>query len=329
MEVNGVSKNRKYAFLIAAGAILFAWFIFGWGGLPRQEEEHIHQISYLYRSNSAEETQQAAKQGIEQAAKDYKCEITATAFNPAITAEEQEKLIEKEVEKGAEAILIEPLDDKKVAQELMKIGKKVPVIQINSWIRDETAKDIERVHVDYYKMGEELARKVHNDVGSGGKILLLKSDMNYADMEEACLGVRDYLKEQDVIVEEDSMVTAEQKWAGTVPEILKRTDASAVITFGAMRLELCGKIKKEGLALGDAKVYGIGKSNQIISYLEEGKISAIGVSSGYSAGYLSTTKALGIDLPDAGGEREIDFSVIDGESIYTTENQRLLFPFVQ
>lgn len=31
MEVAGVSKNRKYALLIA-GAILFAWFIFGWDG---------------------------------------------------------------------------------------------------------------------------------------------------------------------------------------------------------------------------------------------------------------------------------------------------------
>ena len=324
MEVAGVSKNRKYALLIAAGAILFAWFIFGWDGLPRQEEEHIRQISYLYRSNSVEETQQAAKQGIEQAAKDYKCEITATAFNPAITAKEQ-----KEVENGAEAILIEPLDDKKVAQELKKVGKQVPIVQINSWIRDEAAKGIERVHVDYYKMGEELARKVHKDVGSGGRILLLKSDMNYADMEEACLGVKDYLKEQNAIVEEYSMTAAEQKWAGTVPDIMKRTDVSAIITFGTIQLELCGKIKKEGLALGDARVYGIGKSNQIISYLEEGKISAIGVSSEYSAGYLSTTKALGIDLRDTGREREIDFSVIDGESIYTTENQRLLFPFVQ
>ena len=121
MEVAGVSKNRKYALLIAAGAILFAWFIFGWDGLPRQEEEHIRQISYLYRSNSVDETQQAAKQGIDQAAKDYKCEITATAFDPAITAKEQKRLIEKEVENGAEAILIEPLDDKKVAQEQMCI----------------------------------------------------------------------------------------------------------------------------------------------------------------------------------------------------------------
>ena len=123
----------------------------------------------------------------------YKCEITATAFDPAITAKEQKRLIEKEVENGAEAILIEPLDDKKVAQELKKVGKKVPVVQINSWIRDEAAKDIERVHVDYHKMGEELARKVQKDVGSGGKILLLKSDMNYADIEEACQGVKDYL----------------------------------------------------------------------------------------------------------------------------------------
>ena len=49
-------------------------------------------------------------------------------------------------------------------------------------------KGIERVHVDYYKMGEELARKVHKDVGSGGRILLLKSDMNYADMEESLSG---------------------------------------------------------------------------------------------------------------------------------------------
>ena len=146
---------------------------------------------------------------------------------------------------------------------------------------------------------------------------------------EACQGVKDYLKDQNAIVEEYSMTAAEQKWAGTVPEILKRTDVSAIITFGTIQLELCGKIKKEGLALGDTRVYGIGKSNQIISYLEEGKISAIGVSSEYSAGYLSTVKALGIDLPDVGREREIDFSVIDGKNIYTTENQRLLFPFVQ
>ena len=132
----------------------------------RQEEEHIRQISYLYRSNSVEETQQAAKQGIEQAAKDYKCEITATAFDPAITAKEQKKLIEKEVENGAEAILIEPLDDKKVAQELKKVGKQVPIVQINSWIRDEAAKDIERVHVDYYKMGEMCIRDSRPDHGN-------------------------------------------------------------------------------------------------------------------------------------------------------------------
>ena len=73
---------------------------------------------------------------------------------------------------------------------------------------------------------------------------------------KACLGVKDYLKEQNAIVEEYSMTAAEQKWAGTVPDIMKRTDVSAIITFGTIQLELCGKIKKEGLALGDARSMG-------------------------------------------------------------------------
>lgn len=324
-----MNKNRKYVLLAAAGIILFSWFIFGWDGLPRRQEEHIRQISYLYRSSSVEETQQAAKQGIDQAAKDYKCEITATAFDPAITAEEQKRLIEKEVENGAEAILIEPLDDKKVAQELKKDGKKVPVIQINSWVQDESAKELKKVHVDYYRMGEELARKVLADVGGKGRILLIRPDINYADVTEACQGVKEYLESRNAILEECPMIADEQKWAGAVPEALYRRDVSAVIAFGTTQLEMCGKIKKEGLALGDTGIYGIGKSNQIISYLEEGKINAIGISNEYSVGYLSMVKALGIDLSDNGGEREIDFSIIDGKSIYTTENQRLLFPFVQ
>ena len=314
--------------LATAAVMLFTAFIFGWNNSGRNDENHIYQISYIYRNSSIEESQQAVRQGIEQAAKDYKCEVTAVAFEPAISPTEQLELVSREVKNGADAVLIEPLNSEETADGLAGVQKKIPVIQVNTWFESDGGR-MPSVHIDNYKMGKELAQKIVKDMGAAKQVLLVKSEMEYTDVYETYRGVKEYLERAGVGIKETTLSAREAGGAGTVPGALKMTDADAVAVFGTMQLELCGKLKKENTALSHTKIYGFGKSNQIISYLEEEMIQAIGVPNEYSTGYLGVMKAVSGIKGERQEDKNIDYSIIERDNIYTTKNQRLLFPFVQ
>ncbi len=55
----------------------------------------------------------------------------------------------------------------------------------------------------------------------------------------------------------------------------------------------------------------------------------IGVSNEYSIGYLSVRNAVKELRGEEPENNEIRYSIIDASQMYTMENQRLLFPFVQ
>lgn len=323
-----VDRKKRYIVLAAAAVLLFTAFIFGWDTPALDQEKDIYQISYIYRNDSMEESQQAIRQGIEQAAKDFKCEVTAVAFDSSIDASEQLELINREVKNGADAILIEPVNEKEIADVLMKINKKIPVVQMNSWVEGKE-NELPKVHVDNYKMGERLAAKIAKDMKETQKVLLVESEMNYNDIAETCRGVKEFLENKGIVIEEAEIPNGETERAGVLPRILENPDAGVVVVFSTTQLELCGKFKKENAALSDTAIYGIGKSNQVISYVEEKLIQAIGVTNEYSTGYLGAMKAVNELKGERQEEKSIDFSIVDIDNIYTTENQRLLFPFVQ
>lgn len=326
-----MDRKKRYTMFTMAAIGVLVILIFGWGTPALDEEKDIYQLSYIYRSYSMEESQQAIRQGIEQAAKDFKCEVTAVAFDSSISSDEQVELIKREVKNGADAILIEPLNDAEVAAEIKEVRKKIPVVQMNAWIKSEEGeKDkLPTAHVDSYEMGQRLAKKLVKDINTSQSVLIIESEMNYMDIYEACRGIKEHLKDKGIRFEEAVMTGGELGGAEEMLEVLKTTEAGAVIVFGTPQLEMCGKLKKENLSLSNMAIYGIGKSNQIISYLEEKMIQAIGVTNEYSTGYLGAMEAMN-ELKGGGMEEtSIDFSIIDINNIYTTKNQRLLFPFVQ
>lgn len=322
--------NKKIWYVISALSILIILATIAFWGMkgPEERERKIYQISYIYRSNTLDESQQAVKLGMEQAAKDYKLEITSVAFDNPGNPAEQIEMIEREVKNGADAIVIEPVKSKEVASILEKLQKKIPVVEVNSQAEEGKDGQIPSVHVDSYQMGEQLAKEIVKE-NENQKVILLKPGDAYTDVSQNYQGLYDTLEKEEIEIIEISF-SAEDESQKRLPAVsAEYSGADAVVAFGTDELELTGKMWKEHPELLEVNIYGFGKSNQIIAYLEEGIISSIGVSNEYSAGYLSVDRVMNRLKGRKSSDKEVNFSIIDKEHIYTTDNQRLLFPFVQ
>lgn len=115
----------------------------------------------------------------------------------------------------------------------------------------------------------------------------------------------------------------------TLRAVMRNQSTTQLAIFDSGSLELAGKIKKDNEEFSKVGIYGIGRTNQIIAYLEEGIIQAIGVINEYSMGYLGVGKAMDQIKGNENKPEEVEYAIVNLSTLYTTENQRLLFPFVQ
>ncbi len=297
-------------------------------GTFNSKDKEIYQISYIYRNSQLDESQQSIKQGISKASADYKFEIKEVNFDTSITVEEQIALVIKEVEAGANAILIEPLDDELVYDTLAEINKDVPVVLINAQVDENIYNEFICVNTNYYEMGRDLASYISQDTEIE-RVYLLQEKTKFKDKNEMSLGVYDELNangKEVSILELDSEYTMENALDDFA---LGKYLTDAFVVFKGDDLELLGETKTKTNALKAIEVYGVEKSNVIITYLENDIIDCIGVPNEYSIGYQSAISAINKLNGEKVQNISVEYKIIDKNDIYTLENQRLLFPFMQ
>lgn len=323
-----MTRKRKIIILVlgacvAAGSIVFT-------ALPhRPKAEKLYQISYIHRGEMPEDAQQVILQGMEQAAASFNVELTTVSSGYRADAKEQKALLKKEVDNGANAILIESVNSDDIRMEIEKVNLEIPVIEVNSWTRKEKKDEIGKVHADDYAMGQKLGEEVLAQSELPEGVILIKSGTEYADVEQRYKGTKDILESSGISIEEINVEVDESVRLAAFAEVMRRPKTRHIVAFDSSVLEQLGKAKQEEPAFNNISIYGIGNTNQIINYLENGVIQMIGVSNEYSIGYLSVRNAVKELCGEKAENNEIRYSIIDAGQMYTMENQRLLFPFVQ
>jgi ribose transport system substrate-binding protein len=111
-------------------------------------------------------------------------------------------------------------------------------------------------------------------------------------------------------------------------EMLVKNKVDSVVALDNSTLEkLVDFVVAENLKV---KVYGIGNTDKVVYYLDKGVIESIVFQNEFSMGYLGIEKLYHKITNNTTGETpEIAFRVIDKNTMYTQDNQRLLFPQVQ
>lgn len=329
-----MKKYRKWlgwGALLVIVLLLFWFFYYGSDDLEQKKEpEKYSVILYQYTDNSWA----SLHEGVEQAAIDYDVSINYVTMAVDAGVEDQKALIDRELDNGAQGLLVAAVDSEGLKEKLAEAEKKVPVVTVETGVSDE----ITHIGADDYKMGYELGKKVLEDF-SGKKrtaVAVIKEYMERRSVQERYRGVMDAIKEAGQKAAAVDWTRGEGDYDLS---LYLKTEASdwrggPVIALDKYSmeelLEGCQILKSE-FQEGQIELpllYGIGNTDVIVNGLDQGRVQALVYQNEFNAGYQGMEALIQKKRKKSMGSRRIKYQLVTRDTLYETENQRLLFPIV-
>lgn len=258
------------------------------------------------------------RKGMEQAAEDLNVELRFLTPAEDNDAAEQVLLLEREVAGGAPAVVLLPTDRELLSGAVSAAAGKTTLVTVET---DMTAWGAAAsVSMDHQALGEALGTAAMHGVPAGGTVLLL-------DSLPGDNGIRERLEAAREVLEREGRQVREYQWSGDetlFADILRIERPGAVIAFEAAALAEVAELSRgENFPL----LYGCGSTTGIAAALEKGRVTAIAAVNVFSAGYLAVEAAASLARhEDWTGAPTVAFSVVRQETMYESDNQKLLFP---
>lgn len=258
------------------------------------------------------------RQGMEQAAGDLGADLRFLPLTEANNGPEQDYLIRREAQGGADVFVIVPADPENLDRRLAELTDGGVTVALESPM--SSANNV--ITVEKREMGQALALDLVEN-WDGGRVLLIDSSPLCRAVQERLEGARAVLEEHHI------PVTVEKCPSELLPERLprecSRTAAHYVMTFEHSATEKAAQARETTGMTG--AVYGVGASGSIVTYLERGALEAVAAWSDYAVGYLTVAQAVGVYNGAVSWHgKGVDFRIVHREEIYDSDIQKLLFP---
>ena len=304
--------NRNYRVELAVLGVLGALVVFSLVMPQLLRERSVPQLlslSVLLRDTDSSGWN-VARQGMEQAADELGAELRFLTLSEQNSSAEQAEQLLREMDNGAEALLVVPADPDVLHTSLLQRTKTCPIVTLES----EMEGTVGTVAPDSALLGRQLAQTLLDD-WQGGEVLLLDSAPGCTGVTARLAAAQKVLEAQGVPVQRAEGLPEEAGWVGWV------------IAFDPVATQAAAE-RRESEQLPFV-LYGVGSSTAIAAQMEKGNIAAVAAWSDYAAGYLAVRQAV-----EAAQREELQsldplaFSIVQGEDIYAPENQKLLFPIM-
>lgn len=320
--------HRKTALLWAAAITALALLgIFFWNNRRRDDGKN----SIIFIPKVIDEDNDFWKlliEGVEMAAAENNMDLTIVAPETEDDYAEQNALIEWAVEQNPSAILLTPSSFTETTPYAKKIVESgIPLILVDSEIDEDIADTV--ITTDNVKLGEVEGDYMRQYATEESQIAIIGHVEGSSTAIEREEGVRKGLGEyEDKIVDVvfcdsdyDKAYLLMMELMEKYPDIDLVAGLNEYSAVGAARA-----IKEKGRQ--DMRVVGIDSSLEEIQFLEEGIFEIIVIQNPFKMGYLGVEAAARL-LNGEKVAKHIDSGceLISNDSVYTEENQKLLFPF--
>lgn len=325
-----IKGKKKYTSILLLVLLIFSSVLLLNDSLLNRSRIKRYKMSVIVSGKNSDRWM-VMKDGIDLASSEMNVEIRFITLSEENSVIEQTELIEREINEGADAILVSPVN-----YELMKIPienafKKVPIVLTQSNIESE--EPIPYISSDNYELGVCLAEEMMQMGNTRVRVAIIKSNLSCSSVKERYEGFMDTVNETKNTYTFWEVSADELDAYKKVKNIIQEDLADVVVGFDTFTLEEIGKAKKD-LASEQkeelpVEIYGAGSTNKIISYLEEKVISGTAVQNEFNIGYLGVKTAFNMIRDEDINIDNINFTVVNSRNMYSNENQRLLFPFVR
>lgn len=319
-------KIRMVIFLMVV-LLLFSLFVISSTDLfiPREDNE-VYDISVIINDSDGERWINF-RSGMDQAAKEMNANISFITLYDKNSLEQQIVLLKREIDDGADAVLIAASDSKGLTKALDDMEINIPILAIDS---KTNAKQVRAyISADNFKMGEKLGEEILNYTGEKETVLIMKSNMFSSNISERYEGLLSVLNESShnyEVIDLDNVRDSE-KVSKILLTYLDKKSPEIAVALDESTLE-SSIDAMEQLPLEDRiHLYGIGHTNRIVYNLEMEVVDGIVVSNMFNAGYLGIQNAVkAMKQRPINDTIEVEYGVINKDNMYSTKNQRLLFP---
>ena len=324
-----MTKRRMLAYLAVFLVMVGLLIAISSDKLWERRPDELLEVSVIIRGKNTE-IWTTIEQGIDQAALDLNVETTLVSLTEENDAEEQVEMIQREIGNGADAILIAPINDAAVAEAIREARKQIPVVAMESTVPEVS--DLPYISGNNQNLGRLIGEEILTKSGSG-KVTLIQSNMSSSSTQDRISGLLQYLAQYRVPTDVWNLPSDPLQAYDTARGMLTGQNVpSVVVAFDGSTLEVIAKAQKDLLAQGNrdfTDIYGIGRTNEAVALLEENIISSIAVQNEYNVGYLALQGAVDQIKGKSVKGAVIQLAVVDNTNMYSSENQRLLFPFVR
>ncbi len=318
--------KKFFVILIVISVFSGLALLFSYGIEGGAKEREFYEISVIGRGKTSDSLA-AMKQGIDQAASDFRVDVSYITLTEENDLQEQMELIQREMNNGADAILISAANSEGLKEAVEEAGEKIPVVAIESPVNSDSIKAY--ISANNSEMGKSLAKVIIQGGIYKRKIAVLENSENCGNISDRCSGVYDTLKAAGAEVILYKLSDNTQLAAGYVSSILKDGSADVLVCLDSSMLEITAQAIQAG-GQEDIALYGIGASGKIASFLEKKIIHTIVAQNDFNIGYLGVEAAVdGIEKKGSFQNAEIEYMIINSANMYDTRCQRLLFPFVR
>lgn len=324
-------RKRKKQILILAISLSLCLGLLLNEILRGEDTGRIYNISIITRGKNSESLM-IMKEGIDQAALEMNANISFVTLSEDNSVDEQNDLIKREMNNGADAILISPVDYEKMSEAVDNAASKLPVVQIESKVNSNRILPI--ISCDNFQLGASLGEEVIKMGGSNNKIAIVKNNLECSSIKERYDGFMDAIKNtNNEYTLLDITGYKQGDYYRQVRDFLDNNNVDAIVAFDTAMLESVGQAKKDmstaNNQYSNIQIYGTGSTSKIISFLEEKVVNATAMQNEFNVGYIGVKTAVSMINKKKIDDSVIYSTVVNSDNMYSNENQRLLFPFVR
>ena len=296
-----MKKNRISVILFLA--VLLSVIIYSAYGMVNQGRDDDYISISVIVNDSSNARWDAFREGLEQGAEDNQVHLNLVSTGSFQNAQEEHTIVKRELEGDAAGVIVETYSSE--ADSVLQGAAADSVVLVKTGVETDTL--YTSVMTDHIKFGESLADAA---IEAGEtKVGILSGNQSQLGMRQRLKGVKERLAEAGV----------EISWVLSAKELNKKIRNTEYFVNNQVNVGISWRI------------YGEGRSEKTVYYLDKGLIQELVVPNEYYMGYESMVLAVQMARyhTDKMEQVEVDFFRVTKENLYAEETSRILFPTVR
>lgn len=314
-------KNYKGAIALLLAFGLFTSILL-WATRTDSQKETKPNLSIsvvMYGENPAR--WKALDLGIRQACSELKIEKPVISITGGYQVEEQKSMIQRELNNQVDGILVAPCNSEEMQDFLEPVARQIPVVLIEN----TAGEALPCVQADDQQMGRALAECITKEKNK--RVVLLDTGTNWESTIRRREAFMESLTQADIPYSVWNCFGGTASYVAAVEQCLEELNPDTIIAFDNESLEAAGQVALQYPELG---VYGIGSSEEVVFGLNNKTIDEVCFQNEFSIGYIATMRlAQQLGIAGAKAQGKVEFKLVNRETMYQPENERLIFPIIQ